>query len=38
MRQLWLTEPDAPLTAQLAQDAAWKQVYEDKQAVVFEMR
>ncbi len=31
-----LIEPDAPLTAQLAQDAAWKQVYEDKQAVVFE--
>ncbi len=31
-----LVEPDAPLTAQLAHDAAWKEVYADKQAVVFE--
>ena len=31
-----LVEPDAPLAAQLAQDAAWRQVYADKQAVVFE--
>ncbi len=31
-----LIEPDAPLAAQLTNDAAWKRVYEDKQAVVYE--
>jgi hypothetical protein len=31
-----LVEPDAPLAAQLAQDAAWRQVYADKQAVIYE--
>ena len=34
--QTVLVEPDAPLAGQLAQDAAWRQVYADKQAVVFE--
>ncbi len=33
-----LIEPDAPLAAQLAQDAMWKKVYEDKQAVVYETK
>jgi hypothetical protein len=33
--QLVLVEPDAPIVIKLAQDAAWRQVYEDKQAVIF---
>ena len=31
-----LVEPEAALAGRLAQDAAWRQVYADKQAVVFE--
>ena len=31
-----LVEPDAPLAAKLGQDSVWRQVYADKQAVVFE--
>jgi len=31
-----LIEPDAPLALQLAQDAAWKKMYEDRIAVIFE--
>lgn len=34
--QTILIEPDAPLALQLAQDTAWRKVYEDKQAVVFQ--
>jgi len=30
-----LIEPDAPLAAQLARAAEWRQVYEDKQAVIY---
>jgi hypothetical protein len=30
-----LVEPGAPIVGKLAQDAAWRQVYEDKQAVIF---
>lgn len=33
-----LIEPDAPLASQLATDAVWQKVYEDKQAVIFEKR
>ncbi|MBI5029996.1 MAG: hypothetical protein HZB51_05675 [Chloroflexi bacterium] len=33
-----LVEPDAPLASPLASDAAWRKVYEDKQAVVWERK
>lgn len=33
--QVVLVEPDAPIVSKLAQDTAWRQVYEDKQAVIF---
>jgi hypothetical protein len=33
--QVILVEPGAPIVAKLTQDAAWHQVYEDKQAVIF---
>jgi hypothetical protein len=33
--QVILVEPGAPIVGKLAQDAAWRQVYEDKQAVIF---
>ncbi len=31
-----LIEPDAPLASQLARDAEWRKVYDDKQAAIWE--
>ncbi len=33
-----LIEPDAPLALQLARDAAWREVYADSQAIIFEKK
>ena len=30
-----LVEPDAPLAMRLAEESAWRKVYEDKQAVIY---